>query len=251
MPRHVIKPGETIKTIVKKYQANLNNLAIANTHLENLENLSPGDIIYIPDAADGTYNLLEVKTLKSSLLTMMGFSARQIQEHYKLYQGYVNKINEIRMTLQALETKNANPIYSEYRSLKISELKAVNNCKLHEYYFENLGGRGGSATGSVLETIVRDFGSYEYWEKDFRATSVMAGSWALLGYDPDDGHLHNYGLDEETAVPVRLEPLLVLDVAEHAYFLDYGTNRASYIDAFARNIDWTVVKARFSSIRAT
>lgn len=249
MPRHVIRSGETIKTIVKKYQANPSNLAIANTHLENLENLSPGDILYIPDASDGTYNVLEAKSPKSSLLTMIGFSARQMQEHFKLYQSYINKINEIRMMLHALEPKNANPIHCEYRALKISELKTINNCKLHECFFENLGGRGGTATGNVLEAIVRDFGSYEYWEKDFRATSLISGSWAILGYDLDDGHLHNYGLDEETAAVVRVEPLLVLDVSEHAYFLDYGTNRASYFDAFVKNTDWTVVKSRFSNIK--
>ncbi|SHK89049.1 Fe-Mn family superoxide dismutase [Desulforamulus aeronauticus] len=249
MPRHVIRPGDTIKTIVKKYNANTNNLAIANTHLENLENLNPGDVVYIPAASDGTYNFLETKNLKSSLRTMMGFSVRQIQEHYKLYQDYVIKINEIRAKLQALKQKEADSIYSEYRALKTAELYAVNNCKLHEYYFENMGGRGGNATGNVLEVIVRDFGSYEYWEKDFRATCLMARNWAILGYDFDDGHLHNYGYDEDAGLAVRIEPLLVVDLAEHAYFLDYGTNRTSYLDAFAKNIDWAVVKSRFTNIK--
>lgn len=248
MPRHVIRPGDTIKAIVKKYNVSFSNLSITNTHLENLDRLNPGDVIYIPDPSDGTFSLIETRPLKTQLLSMIGFSPRQIQEHYKLYQGYINKTNEIRTKLRSLEHGESNSTYSDLRSLKNAETYSVGSYKLHELYFENLGGKGGPATGGMLEAIVRDFGSYEFWERDFRATGLASRGWVILGHDYDDGHLHNYGLDSPAPV-VRLEPLLVMDVHEHAYFLDYGTNCASYMDAFFRNIDWLVVNSRLANLK--
>jgi len=245
----VVRPGDTIKSIVKKYKCNPESLATANPHIKNQERLNPGDVIYIPDCADGAYIQVEARPLKQQLLSMLGLSARQIQEHYKLYQNYINKTNEIRLKLRTVDPGEANSIYSTFRSLKTSESYAVEGYKLHELYFDNLGGRGGPATGPILEALVRDFGSYEFWEKDFRYTGLASRGWAILGYDYDDCHLHNYGLDthNEGAV-IRFEPVLVLDVYEHAYFLDYGTNRASYIDAFFRNVDWLVVNSRWGSL---
>jgi len=74
MPRHVIRPGDTIKAIVKKYNVSFSNLSITNTHLENLDRLNPGDVIYIPDPSDGTFSLIETRPLKTQLLSMIGFS---------------------------------------------------------------------------------------------------------------------------------------------------------------------------------
>jgi Fe-Mn family superoxide dismutase len=250
MPRHVIRPGDTIKAIAQKSKISINNLTIANTHIDNFENLRPGDVLFIPDYSDGTFTAIEAKTMKTQLSTMLGFSPRQIQEHYKLYLGYINKTNEIRAKLTSMVQAEANSIYSDYRSLKLSESFAVGGYKLHELYFENLGGQS-AASGVILEAIVRDFGSYEFWEKDFRATALASRGWVILGYDYDDCHLHNYGQDLYDVGPVvRFEPLLVMDVYEHAYFLDYGTNRSSYIDAFMRNIDWLVVNSRLANIKS-
>ncbi|GAB6157721.1 hypothetical protein JCM39194_09210 [Desulfotomaculum varum] len=248
MPRHVVRSGDTIKNLAKKYNVSFSNLTLANSHLKNLEQLNPGDVIYIPDAADGTYSLVKSLPLKMQLLSMIGFSPRQIQEHYKIYTCYVNKINEIRLQLRSLEQSESSAIFSQLRTLKDAENYTVSSCKLHELYFENLGGKGGPAAGAVLEAIVRDFGSYEYWEKDFRATGLASRGWAIMGYDYDDGHLHNYGLDYQGML-LRIEPLLVLDVHEHAYFLDYGTNCASYIDAFCRNLDWSAVNNRLANLK--
>ncbi|GAB6180562.1 hypothetical protein JCM14036_18810 [Desulfotomaculum defluvii] len=250
MPRHVVRSGDTIKNIAKKYNINPVNIAITNAHLENLEHLKIGDILYIPDCVDGAFCQLEARSLKQQLLSMMGFSPRQIQEHYKLYQGYISKTNEIRTKLRSGDTKDVNSIHSKYRSLKIDEVNAVANNKLHEMYFDNLGGHGGIATGAVLETIVKDFGSYEFWERDFRATGLASRGWVILGYDLDDGHLHNYIQEDSCFMPiVRFEPLLVLDMYEHAYFLDYGSNSRSYIDAFFRNIDWFTVNSRLQNLK--
>ncbi|ABO50618.1 manganese and iron superoxide dismutase [Desulforamulus reducens MI-1] len=208
--------------------------------------------MYIPDCSDGTFCPIEARSLKPQLLSMMGFSPRQIQEHYKIYQSYITKTNEVRMKLRSIDMQGSNSIHSSYRSLKIDESQTVANGKLHEMYFDNLGGNGRTAIGKVLEIIVKDFGSYEFWERDFRSTGLASQGWVILGYDFDDCHLHNYTQGAPDVVPiVRFEPLLVLDVCEHAYFLDYGTNRNSYIDAFFRNIDWYTVNSRLQNLKST
>ncbi|AEG59943.1 Fe-Mn family superoxide dismutase [Desulforamulus ruminis] len=250
MPKHIVKPGDTIKNIMKKYKIDLDALILANPHLNQFERLSPGDTVYIPGFTDGTFAQLEIRPLKPSLLTMLGLSVRQIQEHYALYQGYVSKTNEIRSKLGLADRTETNTIFSSIRSLKKEEAFAINGCKLHEWYFDNLGGRGGPVNGPILQAIVKDFGSSEYWEKDFRATGSASRGWAILGFDLDDGHLHNYGLDANDCGSVfRFEPILVMDVHEHAYFLDYGTNRTSYMEAFFKNIDWAVVNSRWISLK--
>ncbi|RYD04741.1 hypothetical protein N752_12505 [Desulforamulus aquiferis] len=143
---------------------------------------------------------------------------------------------------------NANSTFSPIRALKLSETYALGGYKLHELYFANIGGRGGGASGSIFEAIVRDFGSYEFWEKDFRATAIASRGWVILGYDYNDKHLHNYGLDaHDSGTVIGFEPLLVVDVYEHAYFIDYGTNRFSYLDAIFGNIDWYVVNSRWEN----
>lgn len=249
MPKHVVRPGDTLKNIAKKYNVGLPHLCAANSRLDGHDSLQPGDVIFIPDLADGTFAYADPLNLKPQLLTMMGISPRQIQEHYKIYQGYVVKTNEIRHKLRSSDRNDFDTSYSSIRSLKISESFAVGGYKLHELYFENLGGRGGKAGGSLFETIVRDFGTYDFWEKDFRSTALSYRGWVILGYDYNDKHLHNYGLDShDQGLVIRFEPLLVVDVYEHAYFIDYGTNRASYLDALFGNIDWTVVNTRWQNI---
>lgn len=248
MPRHVVRSGDTLKAIVKKYNAKAHNVILANNHLDNLERLNPGDVLYIPDPGDGALSPLEARTLKQQLLSMMGFSARQIQEHHKIYLESTKKLNDIRIKLRAAIPQDTNLVVNGFHSLKILESHLAASCKLHELYFESLGGQGGSATGPILEVIVREFGSYDYWEKDFKATGLAGNGWVLLVYDLDEGHLHNYVQDTLNAAPLlRLEPLLVMDMHEHAYFLDYGTNAKSYIDAFFRNIDWLTVNTRFAN----
>jgi len=191
------------------------------------------------------------KELKPQVLRMEGISERQIEEHYNvLYKGYVNKLNEIRAKLPDIDRSKANQTYSDHRAAKVGETFAVNGVRLHEDYFGNLGGSGGRANGRILELIERDFGSYEAWEADFKATGIAVRGWAVLAYDWHDHRLHNYGQDAHDAGAIwSAMPLLVLDVYEHAYFIDYGTKRAPYIEAFMKNVDWDVVNQRAEHIK--
>ncbi|EEG76117.1 superoxide dismutase [Dethiobacter alkaliphilus] len=191
---------------------------------------------------------LKPKELKTS--KMEGFSEKQLEDHHGvLYKGYVNKVNEIRKQMASVDYDKANQTYSELRALKIEETFALNGIKLHEAYFENMGGSGGKATGKALELIEKYFGSYEAWEKDFKKTGLAVRGWVVLAYDLEDGTLHNFGSDSHNLGPIwNAVPVLVLDTYEHAYMIDYGVKRPPYIDAFMNVIDWDVVNARLAKI---
>lgn len=181
---------------------------------------------------------------------MQGLSRRQIEEHYTLYQGYVNKVNEIRQKLETADRAAANQTYSDIRALKVELSFALNGVKLHELYFDNLGGQGSKATGRALQLIERDFGTYEKWEADFRASGILARGWVVMAYD-EDGKLYNYIADAHNSYGIwGATPILIMDTYEHAYIIDYGVRRPPYIDAFMKNIDWNEVNRRLEKAGA-
>lgn len=185
----------------------------------------------------------EAKKFRSFEVALDGISKKTMEEHYKLYQGYVNKANEILEKLAALDKDpaKANPTYSDIRELKVEYTRAVGGVKNHENYFALLGGTGGRPSGKLAALIERDFGSFEAWQQDLKATGIAARGWAWLAYDWDSGRLFNYIGDEQNTFPIwNASVLLALDVFEHAYFIDFGTAKAAYIDTFFRNLDWTV-----------
>jgi Fe-Mn family superoxide dismutase len=189
--------------------------------------------------------------LNPRLLAMPGFSERQILEHFNvLYKGYVNKINEIREKLPSANRQEANATYSEYRGLKKGETFAMDGVILHELYFENLGGLGGMPEGSLLRQIENDFGSFNGWLQDFRAAGMAARGWAVLTFNPRDRRLHNYLQDaHDQGVITNTTAILVLDVYEHAYFIDYGTRKADYITSFMQNVDWMAAERRWEKLK--
>jgi superoxide dismutase, Fe-Mn family len=189
-------------------------------------------------------NFVEIRPreLKPALLELDGISRTTIDAHYRLYQGYVAKRNEILGRLGDVELAAANQVYSDLRALKIDLTFAVGGIKNHEIYFEHLGGEGGDPTGPIGALIERDFGSVEAWREDLKATGMAGRGWAWTAYDWDEGRVFNYVGDAQNTFPVwNATPLVALDVYEHAYFLDYQTDRAAYIDAFLKNLDWGVV----------
>jgi len=182
------------------------------------------------------------RELKPALLQLDGISRITMEAHHRLYQGYVNKRNEILKALATVDLAGANQVYSELRSLKVDLTFAIGAIKNHEVYFEHLGGSGGDPDGAIGELIERDFDSVDAWRADLRATGIAGRGWAWTAYDWDEGRLFNYIGDAQNTYPVwNATPLVALDVHEHAYFLDYQTDRASYIDAFFANLDWAVV----------
>ena len=190
------------------------------------------------------YNHAEVvaRELKPALYELEGISRQAVEAHYRLYQGYVAKRNEILGKLAGVDLEAANQTYSELRELKVELTFAVGGIKNHELYFEHLGGTGGEPTGTFAALVARDFGSAAAWKADLKATGLAARGWAWTAWDWDEQRLFNYLGDAQNTFPVwNAAPLVGLDVYEHAYFLDFGTDRAGYIDAFFHNLDYGVV----------
>jgi Fe-Mn family superoxide dismutase len=190
------------------------------------------------------YNHEEItaRELKPALYELDGISRETIEAHYKLYQGYVAKRNEILGKLAGVDLTSANQVYSEVRALKVDLTFAIGGIKNHELYFEHLGGSGGDPGGLFGDLVKRDFGSVADWRADLRATGMGGRGWAWTAYDWDEGRLFNYIGDAQNTFPVwNATPLVALDVYEHAYFMDFATDRGAYIDKFFDNLDYAVV----------
>jgi superoxide dismutase, Fe-Mn family len=188
------------------------------------------------------------RPLDPRLLQLSGISRASVEAHYRLYQGYVAKRNEILAALPDVDRSAANQVFSELRALKVDLTFAIGGIKNHELYFAHLGGEGGDPDGGFRTLVERDFGSVDAWRADLRATAIAARGWAWTAYDWDERRLFNYLGDAQNTFPVwNATPLVALDVYEHAYFLDYQTDRASYVDAFFENLDWHVVNGWIAS----
>ena len=181
-----------------------------------------------------------------------GISEATHRAHLTLWQGYANKTNEIRKALAEMEMdpSKANQIYSQIRALKINYAFALGGYKNHNVYFDTLGGSGGPATGDVATLINDAYGSFDKWLADWKATGVGGRGWAFLGYDMEEQRVFNYAGDSQDTYPAWNNGLvLAMDVYEHAYYLDYQTGRAKYIDAWFENVDWNAVNARLAKFR--
>jgi len=182
----------------------------------------------------------------AALIGMSGFSETLLKNHFTLYQGYVTNTNKVLDTLDQM-AKDGKAATPEFAELKRRLGWEFNGMRLHEYYFENLGGKGGmDKNGKLMKKLADSFGSYEAWEKDFRATGAMRGiGWTVLYQDPASGRLINFWVNEhDVSHPAGCNPLLIMDVFEHAFMIDYGLKRADYIEAFFKNINWNAVESR-------
>ena len=185
------------------------------------------------------------------LIGMNGLSEKLLRNHFTLYQGYVTNFNKLDQILQGMEKegKFGTPEFTELNRRLGWEF---NGMRLHEYYFGNLTKESQSidAQSPLLAAIVTEFGSYEMWDKDFKAMSAMRGiGWVILYHDPLAKRLFNVWINEHDAGHFAgATPLVVFDVFEHAYITDYGINRKEYIEKITTSLDWTVIMQRFSNI---
>ena len=180
---------------------------------------------------------------------LKGLSPRLTASHYENnYGGAVRRLNAIRDDLRALDPA-AVPGF-RLNGLKREELIATNSMLLHEIYFDSLGeGGGGDPTGALAEAIARDFGSIAKWRAEFVAMGKALGGgsgWVILTRSPRDGSLSNVWAADHTHSLAGGTPLLALDMYEHAYHIDFGSNAAGYVDAFMANIAWERIAARFA-----
>lgn len=172
----------------------------------------------------------------------------QFDAHMRLYEGYVTNINKIDGILQDGDAQRdqANITFSYYRELKRGETFALNGVILHELYFENIGGSS-KPDQEVMENLENDFGSYDKWAEDFVATAKASRGWAVLAFDQRSNKLRNISLDAHDLGNIAYSaPILILDMYEHAYFLQYADKKVDYINNFMKNINWSVVSERMS-----
>jgi len=184
----------------------------------------------------------------SHLIGMPGFSHEALNTHFKLYQGYVTQTNRLLALLKELQTSDKQQTIC-YAEVKRHLMWEYDGMRLHEDYFDNLGGKQTSLNpdSPLYQALIQQFGSYKNWEEDFKATGAIRGiGWAIFYRDPMSGKLINAWIEEhDTGHLAGGTPLLIMDVFEHAYLIDYGLERKKYIEAFFNNINWPVVEKRF------
>lgn len=185
--------------------------------------------------------------------TVKGISMKQLEEHYKLYRGYVDKLNQIwSIPYVPRNYTDSNPIYSNMRSLKLGETYSLDSVKLHNLYFENMTGGNNIPSGAVLNAITNQFSSYDNFASYFTNVGLSMRGWVVLAIDSLDNKMHIIGCDEHDKGAIWLSyPILVMDVYEHSYFMDFGTDRRKYISTFIQNINWNVLNERFSKYNAS
>jgi superoxide dismutase, Fe-Mn family len=191
---------------------------------------------------------------------LRGISDRTLQNHHdRLYVGYVTKKNEIENRLEELgrgivkgNAPGGNPTHSELRALKENETYAVNGVYLHEWYFEVLGGDGKHDSAPELAAaLIESYGSVEGFVKYFSECAMAARGWSVLAWDTKEHRLWAYNCDAHNQGGVwGALPVIVLDVYEHAYFMDYGADRKTYIEAFWKNFNWPAANELFKKASA-
>jgi Fe-Mn family superoxide dismutase len=180
------------------------------------------------------------------LLGMPGFSDTLLKNHFTLYQGYVNNTNKV-MELLAGMVKAGQEATPEFAELKRRLGWEFNGMRLHELYFANLGGDGDVARApNLMKKKAEQFGDVATCAKDFKATASMRGiGWVIMYQDIESGLLFNQWINEhDGGHPAGGNPILVLDVFEHAFITDYGLKRADYLEAFFKNVKWDLVEKR-------
>ncbi len=180
-----------------------------------------------------------------------GLDKSLLQMHFTLYEGYVKNTNALSLEIEKLESQGKTRSI-EYGALKRRFGWEYDGMVLHELYFSNLGYTTRLSSRDRLYTeIVRDFGSFDAWLSDFKATGMIRGiGWVILYRDPIQGRLYNVWINEHQSNHLAGgTPLLVMDVWEHAYLTEFGLNRLGYIDAFINNVNWDVVSSRYAKSR--
>ncbi len=176
--------------------------------------------------------------------SLKGFSATIIREHLAILERYRHKLAEVRSQDRMIDLALADPIASKWRDHVLSCLELQNAVRLHELYFDALTPKDVHIGQRVSNVLKETFGSFDQWWVRFRATAIAVRAWGVFAWDNYSRHVVICGLDRDSEWPVGLEPLLVVDMAEHAYVLDFIGRPLDYLDAWLARVNWTVVEAR-------
>jgi superoxide dismutase, Fe-Mn family len=206
-----------------------------------------GDAAAAPAPAAGT-GPYQIKPLPFDPKSIRGLSERILTSHHtNNYSGAVRRLNTITAQLASLDFATA-PVFV-INGLKREELIAANSMILHELYFDGIG-PGGMPSGPLAEAIARDFGSFQRWRTEFSFMAKAQGGgsgWVLLTYSPRDRRLVNQWAADHTTTLANGRPILALDMYEHSYHMDYGSNAGAYVDASMEVIRWDNVASLFDT----
>ncbi|MDA8173916.1 MAG: hypothetical protein M0018_04900 [Nitrospiraceae bacterium] len=183
----------------------------------------------------------------SELIGMEGFSDELLNNHFTLYKGYVDNTNKLQQMIANATKDGKDPGFAELNRRLGFEW---NGMRMHEYYFDALGGEGSiKKTGGLYKKLSDEFGSFEEWQKSFKAMGSIRGvGWAALYHDPNTNRCFNMWIEQHhISHPTSCQLLLTMDMWEHAFMLDYGLDKAGYIDAFMKNINWDVIEERLEA----
>ncbi|TAK02042.1 MAG: superoxide dismutase [Candidatus Manganitrophaceae bacterium] len=170
---------------------------------------------------------------------MPGLSDRQLNDHFDIkYKGYVTKLNEIQTKLKGVNKEAPSPNYSDIRELLVERLFNYNSIKLHEAYWQCLAGAS-DPPEPIKQMITEDFGSYNTWKEEFKACGLSARGWSICAFDLDTGRLFNFLTDNHSIGAWNVIPLMIMDMYEHAYYIDYGGTVKRYVEeGFLPNMSW-------------
>jgi superoxide dismutase, Fe-Mn family len=192
------------------------------------------------------------KAKKFNLSGLEGISDKTLEMHFGLYEGYVKNTNLLtEQLLEMSRNKKASPTNPSFTEIKRHLGFEFGGMVLHEYYFGNLAPKGkGNPSNELKRALEESFGGFDAWKADFVATGGMRGvGWSVLYQDPVTGKLSNNWIElHDVGVPSGFKPVLVMDVWEHAFLLDYKpSERSKYIEAFCANINWDAANEWFKS----
>lgn len=179
-------------------------------------------------------------------------SETQLTAHFELYQGYVKKLNEIEQGLKTADRESANYSFGAYSELRRREPVAYNGTVLHELYFENLGAEGGQPPAPFKAAVADAFGSWDAAMADIKAMAGSAHGWVLVAHDGNFGGVRSHLVQSEHHVGLLPNQtiLLAIDCWEHAYFADYQTKKAKYVEGLLKHVHWPAIAARWARCEA-
>ena len=240
-------PRETRRDVLKASVAGLAAGLFATSEPALGQGAAGGGLDIANPAFDSNH---ELKPLSFTSSSLKGLSKGLIESHWSNnYGGSVRALNEISRRIASAMADPNLPAFV-YNDLKREHLMRSGSVVLHELYFDNLGGDG-NPPADLRGLIGRAFGTYDRWETEYRriAAGLGGGSgWVVLGYNRQFGTLENYWMADHMHFPAATAPLLVIDMYEHSYHMDYGAAAARYIDAFFRNIRWDAVSGRVEAL---
>lgn len=190
-----------------------------------------------------------IETKKFNFNNVKDMSESQLDQHYVLYTRYVDAINKVSIEMNNDDLyENCNSNYSDVRNNQIALTFNLDSVKLHELYFENMTGLNNQLHGEIEMVINQCFGSYENFVDKFKCIGLAMRGWVVLCYDHFTNDYYIYGQDSHnTEISMNTYPIIVMDVYEHAYMIDFGIDKAAYIDSFLRNLDFNVINNRFKN----